>query len=636
MPWLSADVADMGSDSIGRLIRSAHRPARIGEPQDAFARTLRAVRVARSFGRDAGGRSAGPVLYYDELELEEQLSYRQPIRPAATSPSTLTASGRQLWLPRVLGLLALLGAAAPMLVAGAIVAMNRPAIIFDGDAAADELALIRSTHLEQLVGNYSRFQWNHPGPAWFYALDTFYVPLGVHSWSFQTAVLLLHAVFAALIVAVAWRSGGPPLAIVTSALLLLYVRAVGELQFQTVWPPYATMLPMALFFLLAAAGAAGSRAAMVGALIAGSFLAQLHVGTVPLVGGIIACMVAIRLVTWLVGWLLARRSPAREAAAGRQSWFLTLAGLAVVALMWLPPAVDQATGNPGNLTKLYNFFLNSHAPRHPYHEALSALGRMLQVYPFGSQPDVLQDFVGPLPADRALTIAGFVLAAVVLLIASTWLRDRFAQALAILLLFATPVVVISISRIIGPVYAYLLSWLATFPMLLAIGWSALIVRARPWERLRGPAPAIVSRALAGALVVAIVALGVGRLSGLQQASAAADTPVDASTTSAWQLTERALADQPPGAVRLKILNVDRWPQAAGLALQLDKDGRHATVDDGWVFLFGEGSRGTGSERYELVIGDPGTTAASQPGAQPIGQTADTALLLRRLPPGDRA
>src|SRR5262249_45991315 len=136
----------------------------------------------------------------------------------------------------------------------------------------------------------------------------------------------------------------------------------------------------------------------------------------------------------LVAWFVDRRSPAPAAPAGRRSWLLPLAGLAALVAMWVPVAVDEVTGHPGNLTKLFEFFITTHPGRHPYHEAVSALGRMLQVFPFGSPPSVLQDFVGPLPADRMLTVAAFLLATVALAIVSTWLRYRFAQALALLLL----------------------------------------------------------------------------------------------------------------------------------------------------------------------------------------------------------
>src|SRR5262249_7047618 len=131
-------------------------------------------------------------------------------------------------------------------------------------------------------------------------LDPFYVPLGAHSWSFYVAVLSLHAVVAGLIVAAAWRNRGPALAVVTSALLLLYLRTVGESVFRTIWPPFAPILPMILFFILAAAGAAGSTPAMLGALIAGSFVVQVHVSTVPLVLSVLATMGALRLGTVLL------------------------------------------------------------------------------------------------------------------------------------------------------------------------------------------------------------------------------------------------------------------------------------------------------------------------------------------------
>jgi hypothetical protein len=524
---------------------------------------------------------------------------------------------------------ALLAVMAPMLLAGALIAASKPATLIDGDQAVDEIALMRSAHFAQLVGNYSRFGWNHPGPSWFYAMDPVYLGLGGHSWSFYVAFLTFHAVVAALVVAAVWRRGGALLALITSGLLLLYVRAVGESIFRILWPPFVPILPMVLFFVLAASGAAGSTPAMVGALIAGSFAVQTHVSTTPVVLGVLGTMVALR-----VGVAILGRRDAERRPGSRLTVPLTAGGVLLLALMWVPVAVDQLTGKPGNLTKLWQFFSTPQG-RHPYHEAVSSLGRLLEVYPFGKLPFLLETNFSTVSPDRVLAIVIFGVAAVGLALGGTLLRDRFAQALAVLLLVATPITVISMSRIAGPMHPYIVIWVTAFPLILAIGWAALLVRLPLWSRVREPALPWLYRGVAVGLAVAVVALAAGRFQGFQQLPSPATDQSVPDTRAAWALVDTALAGEQPQPLLVDITG-DRWAIAAGLMLPLSKRGWTLTVNKEVVFVFGDSTRSTGHERLELVVADSRTvqqTVRDMPDLQPIGHTQDTYLFLRRLPGG---
>jgi len=529
-------------------------------------------------------------------------------------PAALSAGG---------GALALAAAALPLVIAAVAIAVQRPGALSDGDQAADELALIRSTHFAQLVGNYSRFEWNHPGPAWFYAMDPFYVPLGGHTWATYVAVLALHAVIAALVVAAVWRWAGPLVALVTAGLVLLYVRTLGESVFRFFWPPYSVMLPMLLLFVLAAAGAAGSTPALVGALIAGSYVVQLHVGTVPIVGAVIVAMVAIRLAT---------RSLGEPAATGPAARFLrpalTAGGGGVLVLMWVPVAVDELTGHPGNLTKLFEFFRTPHEP-HPYGAAVSALGRLLEVSPLRDFPTTFGPESAAVPPSRLLAVLAFAAASAALAALALRLRDRFALALGLLLVLALPVVTVAITRIVGPLYPYLLVWVTTLPLLLAVGWTALVARARPWAR----APRPLAGAVAAALCVAVVALAAGRTAGFERLPPALGDQADPETAAAWAITEAALASEPRRSVRVVVAD-DRWIMASGLVLQLQKQGWTVTADRDHAFIWGSQTEPTGTEAVELVVvsagGAPGLER-QRPDLRPISHTADAELLVGHAP-----
>src|ERR1043166_6073345 len=52
-----------------------------------------------------------------------------------------------------------------------------------GDMAVLEIGTLHASTGAQLLGPYSRFHWNHPGPLYFYLLVPFYVLSGRQSWS---------------------------------------------------------------------------------------------------------------------------------------------------------------------------------------------------------------------------------------------------------------------------------------------------------------------------------------------------------------------------------------------------------------------------------------------------------------------
>jgi hypothetical protein len=453
---------------------------------------------------------------------------------------------------------------------------------------------MRSTHLAQLVGNYSRFGWSHPGPAWFYALDFVYAPLGQHSWSFVVAALALHALTACLIVAAAWRIGGPQLAAITALLVLGFIFKLGPSTFSDVWPPFEIILPIVLFFLLAALGAAGSTLAVVGALLVGSYEAQLHVGTVPTIAIALGVMAAIR----LVGHWWPVRSPLFSDVGGRR-WTsaLLVVGLVTLVAMWIPVAVDQLTGHPGNLTKLQDFFFLSHPPHHHLREGVAALGRHLAVFPFGHTPAVMESGFSALTPERWLAVAGFIALSGALAAAGTVLRDRFAQVLGAILVVVTVGLVWSISRAVGDLLSYFLLWTTTLPLVLGIGWAALLIKMAPtWLPKSSSSMRVLVPMVAGVLVL----LTAAQTAQFLQVSLPG-TDYGVATRAATTLVEGSPGTGPKQPVLVTIVSLDAWPVAAGVSLQLIKHGWPVSVGPDYEFMFGQQMRATGRERLELVF-----------------------------------
>jgi hypothetical protein len=516
-------------------------------------------------------------------------------------------------------------AAVPMLAAAVPLLVQRPLLYSDGDYAVDELALLNSEHLGQLVGNYSRFGWSHPGPAWFYLLDTVYAPLGSHTWSFLVAVLLLNALAAALVVAVAWRASSSWLvALAACAILLAYVGAVGAKTFRDPWPPWAVILPMALFILVAALGAAGSTPAIVAAMLLGSYEIQVDIGTTAPVGVMGIAMLLLR----LGADRLARRRPFWADLAGRRGrQGLVAAGLGLLVVMWLPPLIQEVAGpGRGNLTQLVRFFLTPH-PKYHLRETASAVGRLLAAFPFGPMPAIQDTTITSPSALYQAAVASFAALAAALALAGTLLRDRFLQSLGVLLVAAALCMVVVAREVVGPFYPFVVYWVTILPAVLGIGLAGLAVRLAARFSWAPPRAA----RLAGTLFLsaAILLLAAG------QARAFLDLPQvgplnGRGTIGAWRLTAAALSGKAEQPVLVRIDTLEMWPQAAGVALQLEKRGDELRVTPDWVFMFGEQARSSGAERLSVTIVAPSRLrgyAVANPKARLAGTTSDAGIFI---------
>lgn len=531
-------------------------------------------------------------------------------------------------------------AALPMLVPVVMLWLQRPTVIMGGDQAVDEMALMRAEHFAQLVGNYSRSpgaltgeQWSHPGPAWFYAMDPFYALSGSSSWGFAAASTLLHGIVAALIVAVAWRWGGARLAVVASALLLVYVAVAGWSVFLPVWPPFSVMLPCALLLVLAALAAAGSTPALVGAAIAGSYIAQLHVATLPIAAVAVATALVLRVL------------PGRRPRSGpdaveprrrhlRRSGLLNAGGALVLVAMWVPAVIDQVAGTH-NLSRLLAYFTHS-GNSHTWLDALSAVGRELEVFPLSHLPPVEFSGFSHVPLLRWGAIAGYLLLATLLAVVALRARDRFAATLGAVGAIAVPVLTYSLTRAPGPLYPYFIYWASLLPLAIVLGWIEFglsvgpgLLRSRSW-----PAPRRVARGVVVVAGVAVVALA-----GLDTATLAANlgngeaTLSDPVAPGAWQVTETILAAYRPQGVFFVIADGGDWPVAAALMDQLDKRGWRVSVESGWETVFGQSSAPTGQERLEVVVGGSPSPGPDAPNARLVGDVLGTYIFVGAIQPG---
>lgn len=197
-----------------------------------------------------------------------------------------------------------------------------------------------------LTGAPSRFGWHHPGPWPYYLLAPFYrLAPADRGLLFGAAMTNLLGVGAIVGLALRWSRVR---AVVALAGLALFLRGLGVEFLLDPWNPNLAVVPLALFLVLCVEIARGERRGWVvpAAVGVGSYAVQAHLG-------LLVPVVLLAMVTALLRRRSLRADGDPDPGAGsggvsRRSW---LAAGAILLVAWVPPVVDQVTGD-GNLGRL--------------------------------------------------------------------------------------------------------------------------------------------------------------------------------------------------------------------------------------------------------------------------------------------
>jgi hypothetical protein len=500
----------------------------------------------------------------------------------------------------------LLAVALPALMIALAALWARPDVHPGADQALIEIGTGNAAKLNQELGPYSRFGWSHPGPSWYYLLAPLYRLFGEHSWAMTVAVAAFQAAAAAAIVLTVRRFGARWLSVAAVAVVLAYVGSLPAEVWRAAWNPYALLLPAGLLVVLSAGAAAGSRVAVVGALLCGSFLIQTHIGTTPLVLAMWVGSAVLRVARSRQRTTFSHHGrPSAQTTRRRERGWLVL-GAVGLAGMWFPPLWQQLTAPMGNLSAVAEFFTAPSEPGHPWRASVSALGRELAVFPLGRNNAGLPSDIARLPLSVVAVVVGYAALALGLVVVA-WRSDRFLAALGTLCLIALPVSAFSVGRIVGEVDDYLVLWQSVLPMVVWLGWTGVLLRplvGRWTDRGRR-------------LTAGFVGVALGVLAGVD-ARRGTDLPPLSSAASATGVAQASGALTDPAVVRgpvlVRIETQSTWTLAAGIVLDLRKRGADPAVTDDWVFLFGDQMRSRRPRYVEVIV-------ASEPDANRMPASA---------------
>jgi len=499
--------------------------------------------------------------------------------------------------------LALLTACLPVLVVAVRAAAGAGHdVTVAGDYAVLELGTRSALHLDQFLGPYSRYQWNHPGPLMFFAAAPFYGLTGTEAPGMGLGAAVWNLALVAAIVIIADAAGGRRWAWAAAVTLVAFALAYGPEQLADPWNPTMTVLPTAAIVVAGAAYAAGRRWALPALAVFSTMAVQTHIGSLPVAAAVTGAAV-------IVGTIAIVRSRRREGGddgdgddGGDRGWpALVRPGMVAVALLavlWAPPVWQQLTDEPGNLGELVAFARRDDtAPPHDLQQSFEAatelvdgvhrpVGRVVrEVGPTTPLPDLST-------AEWSLgaVLAAALVAAVVLGI----LRRRwFGAAVAGLAVLAWAASVIAARQAEGTLYLYLLAFASGVGIAAWLGVAGAVAELLPARFVERAARWVPALGLSFAAVVAVDAAR-GALPLERYTS-----PELAGLTAAGVAAARADgADE----ARVRIVDNSQWPAAAAVAVALEDAGVDVTVEDPWTFMFGQDRGPSGNEDLLLSVG----------------------------------
>jgi hypothetical protein len=468
-----------------------------------------------------------------------------------------------------------------------------PPITTDSDFAVTELYTELATRGRLLVGPYSRFGWNHPGPFYFYLQAPLYALSGHKAASLYAGALAINLL---AILTMAWvvsrENRGPLLVLLTGACVLFAWRAPRLLA--SPWTAHVPILPSVAFVVLSAAVVSGRLRLLPVTLIVGSFVVQTHLGFAPIVGGLSAAVLA--------SLLLARR------ASDRSLWPILSASGGLLMAAWLLPIGDAVSRGGGNLAALWRFFVIEGRPGHGFREALLN-------WSYGIAGILRPDFALPWGGHFGMHHLWWIVPCAigqVVVLAEVARRDlkagrRFEGWLALSSLAASSIGLWALTRVRDDILDHEIFWLSAFGAINLAVLGAAGLRALGSTRLIPWTPG--ARAAAtGCVLVLLLGLYAG-VRDLRDLTAFELRRVERVTiVAAYEAIRNHVRAE---GIRKPLIDADgpMWGHAAGVLLRLQQDGTPVAVSDTWLPMFTGAYAGTGDEDALVTIGTEGLSRA---------------------------
>jgi hypothetical protein len=418
-----------------------------------------------------------------------------------------------------------------------------------------------------LVGPYSRYGWDHPGPLVYWLVAPFAALFGSPAWATQVGFVLLDAAAVVWTAVLTWRRRGLWSVALWMAVLAASFGVLGSSAVLSPWGPNVALAWFVLFACQVWLIAGDDVWVLPQAAAVGTFLVQTHVGYAPLV---VAGAAFVAPAVW-------RAAGRRWRGVVRLRWVRWSAVVGVV--LWLPALVETITDPPGNLVRVADkTLLHPASPKIGLGTALGVLAA-----PFRPRPSWLG---GTTPFDQlqltAVAVgAAWLVVPVAVIVGAGWLAHRAGDrdgrrlmALAGVLLAAGLLALVGVQ---GAPFTYLFYWREALAALIGFGAVTVVIR---WAARTRPRLALAIPILGG-LVVLAASVPLAR----QVATAPIELDQYGPVTQDL-LDQLEATGQPTAPVLLRAAGTTLGGVHGGVLDELDRRGAPVRVDGGQPFQYG--------------------------------------------------
>lgn len=486
----------------------------------------------------------------------------------------------------------------------------RTELFEDGDFAANSLAVRNAKSFRELHGNYSRWGFHHPGPAFFYceALGeallydaTRTVPTPYNAQLVATVVVMAFFFSAALAVCcrrAAPRGAGLWVLPLAALFAVGHFGAIGAEPFLNNWPPWVVVVPFLSLLVAGASVAAGNGEDLPLLVLAGGFLVHGHVAQ---------ALFVVPLAALAYGRLVFSGNPEptpwrRLTSAARAFPRAHLVALVLLGLFLLPLVLDAVQGRDSNLAIILEHI---RAHRGENKKFLRSLCYFLQFGAYSSYAPGSNRFerysAAGMFAFIALHWRAYALwGAALVSLPTVWLlrrahvqsntnssrrRPGFPGWLGVFLAAAFLLTLVWGMKQDGDMYYFnayfdyaLIFGLALLAAVVWAEWAAHALAGLETRRSR----------IARISLLAVLWIAVGIAAALRADAFRTNTFAGSGSRTAAASVRRALDFHSNPALR-KFLSFehDAWGSAVTTVLALDRHGHRAVVTDNWKTLFGK-------------------------------------------------
>ncbi|WP_438479537.1 hypothetical protein [Oleiharenicola lentus] len=467
-----------------------------------------------------------------------------------------------------------------------------------GDIAVNALQVDHAKKFAELYGNYSRFEFNHPGPAFFYMyaagevllFDWLHVVPAPGSAHLLTSMFLQCAFFSLALVLIAthlpWRSWLP-------FALLAAMLQFGALHdaFMSIWPPHVLLMPFLCLLASCVSVATGRIDHLPWAILTGGFLFHGHVAQPVFVGSLGGLAIV------LGAWRVKQASPGtpwKQLLRANARWLWMSGGIIFVFL--LPIAIDLLSGGKrSNIATIFGLFYANTG------DSKSALQSFLYFWSYATTSRAQEDIftvlgpqVGVFFKEHAVSVS--LWASVLLLtpllrfVAPRRVEVQERRFLMTAHLFLGAALIGSIvwgTAQAGPMTnfnSYFYYAIYFFGLLLLILWLDRLIQ---WKLNPGFTAAL----CAIAAIIATWSFRLPRLSFNETGMPIKNT------------LDSQLAQESARGPKLLVFEHADWPEVSSVALMLERRGIPYYMAPWWGFMFGA--------RHQLAIADTNASPEKQ-------------------------